>query len=69
MALTSDKIQENIRSFLNSSIIEFTSTNIEKKAKEFNDIIITAANMSLKKPGHKSKNTRKYKNRKWFDSD
>lgn len=32
MALTSDKIQEKIRSFLNSSIIEFTSTNIEKKA-------------------------------------
>ena len=41
--------------------------NIDKLADDLNEIYLTSANSSLRKPSNRGKNKRKHK--KWFDHD
>ena len=66
-ALNSPNIQTKINNFLKTSAM-CTHDTVPDVISEFENIILSAAELSLKKPNFKNKN-KKNKHRKWFDAD
>lgn len=64
-ALNSHEIQEKIKLFQKKSK-SLTSNDIDEAVKDLNDIILSAAKLSLSKPKYRK---RKEKSKKWFDLD
>lgn len=64
-ALNTPEIQDKIDTFLNKSSV-CHAENIPEIICNFEDILLSAANVALKKPKVKKK---KYKSKKWFDAD
>lgn len=65
-ALNLNEVQLKINQFQENSKHVSSASEINKVVSEFNDILITAANLSLSKPSSIGK---RRKNKKWFDTD
>lgn len=65
-ALNLKEVQLKINQFQENSKHVSSASEINKVVSEFNDILITAANLSLSKPSSIGK---RRKNKKWFDTD